>query len=1213
MHRILYLVLIVYGAFSQITQALLIREDLVVFYGNEVSLGAFFGSWLLWVAVGSVLAIPLRARLTNPIAWLRTTLIFLPFILLLQIVITRFSRYFFDISATQFIPLGDLFLAVTLINLPSALTLGLAFPLACHALYVLSRRDPVGGISSLYIFDALGALAGGFAFTFILIEWAGVWSSWGIILIVMAVTGMLLGKLEPVKSGVGFRSRNIFAGATLLFALLYLFSPLQDYFSRYMEEARFATLQPGMTLLDSTETRYGHVAIAKLGQQTSIVKDGRIGASFPVTEEIEKQAAYYTAQANIPRRILLFGGLAGGLPAELLRYPVERVTVVEQDRLAFEKLRPYLMTSTREALRDPRMEIVFEDGRRFTNRQSVVDYDLVLVVSHDPSSAHENRYFTADFYTSLNDMMSDAGVICTEVSSASNYLGSTVRSYSGSLLATLNHAFDHVAIMPGDVHTYCASNQSGQVTEDPSLLEHRYLATPLATHRFPAASFYSMLPQDRIAFVRQQLQHESAEINTDARPVTYYYNMLLWGKFSSSRFVEWLEKLRQMGAWPYVIPLLVLVLLSLLRFSLQPVDTGRFQRQSASLILVVLGMIAMAAQLTLLYSYQAHVGFVFSRIALLNSLFMAGLALGAGVIGQRLARLDRTAYALIAVMLVTTIFLDLLPPVYHALGYLALEHQEFVYLTLTLLIGLLTGAGFPLGVQLAQADTGNVMRSSGITAAADNLGGSAGGFLTGALLVPILGVDMTCYTLALMAFLSLLPLLYASTPLVHFDKLRVRGYQAFPYPTLSWLLLWIVGSVFLIKLLMPAEIREPTLKFDQTTLNAVSQSKNFTLNTKPVPHYLGYVSDQNDTNPETVSLASMAVTRDIRGYGGPINLLVSINHKGTLQGVKHIASRETPSYIEDIDSWLKSLKGISLKQRPLSLDDIDGLSGATTTSRAALATISRAASEVSEMAFGKALFTQTTVTIDWIQPRVLMLLTLLALFFPVWKSGRDNWRLAYQGLVLVVLGFWFNMLVTEVDLVNLSEGRIPSPYASLPHFLLISFTLVITLLLGQVYCGYICPFGALQEFISRIGRHLYLRSYPDQELERRMRYVKFILLACLLLGYWLTRNKNWIYFNPMQHFFAFQLEGWILLITAISLIGALFYYRFWCRYFCPFGAFLAIGNKIALFKHSGPQRDFHHCDLGVDNEYDIDCLHCNRCIDARDYGLRKRKTTRPRA
>ena len=71
MHRLIYLALVVYGAFAQITQALLIREDLVVFYGNEVSLGAFFGSWLLWVAVGSALAISLKHRIADPLPWVR--------------------------------------------------------------------------------------------------------------------------------------------------------------------------------------------------------------------------------------------------------------------------------------------------------------------------------------------------------------------------------------------------------------------------------------------------------------------------------------------------------------------------------------------------------------------------------------------------------------------------------------------------------------------------------------------------------------------------------------------------------------------------------------------------------------------------------------------------------------------------------------------------------------------------------------------------------------------------------------------------------------------------------------------------------------------------------------------------------------------------------------------------------------------------------------
>ena len=149
------------------------------------------------------------------------------------------------------------------------------------------------------------------------------------------------------------------------------------------------------------------------------------------------------------------------------------------------------------------------------------------------------------------------------------------------------------------------------------------------------------------------------------------------------------------------VPLLVLIVLTLLRFSMQPLNVPRFTRQSASLVLVVLGMIAMAAQLTLLYSYQAHIGFVFSRIALLNSLFMAGLALGAGFIGQRLVRSGQSAYALIAVMVSTTVLLATLPSLYHYMGDMGLGIQQPLYLSLTVLIGLLCYSIFsrrgPLG------------------------------------------------------------------------------------------------------------------------------------------------------------------------------------------------------------------------------------------------------------------------------------------------------------------------------------------------------------------------------------------------------------------------------------------------------------------------------------------------------------------------------------
>jgi len=1216
--HILYLTLVVLGIYAQVAQALLIREDLVVFYGNEVSLGAFFGSWLFWVAAGSASVLLWRGRswIKAPLPLLRGLLLSLPFLLALQITATRLVRHLLEVSASEFVPLGDLFAAILVITLPTSLVVGLAFPLACKALGQ-SRETAAGAdtgqimvtvrsVSGLYIFDALGALAGGVLFTFVMIEWLGVWRSLGAV-------GILLG-LVVVLLADGLRRPAALLGlATGLLGLALLATPLGRVLQEHMEAMRFSSLQPGLELLDSVETRYGHVAVARLGEQISIVTDGRITTSFPNPEQVQQEAAYFYAQAAGARRVLLFGGLASGLVEELLRYPVERIDVVEEDRRAFERLRPWLEPATQAALADPRLVVHFMDGRRFANGLQVsAAYDLVLVLAADPASANSNRYFTLEFYREMQRAMAPDGVLCTGVSSASNYLGREVRSYSGSVFRTLSAVFPELAIMPGDEHVYCAATQAGRVSEDPHVLEQRYLATPLQEHRFPSMGFLSLLQADQVRFVRQQLEAEGGELNTDARPVTYYLNMMLWGKFSGSAFVEWLETVRNMGAWPYLIPPAIFILLMLLHAGVQALPRPRLRRHTATLALVLLGVVAMAVQLALLFSYQSHVGFMFGRIALLNGVFMTGLALGAGALGQRLARMPRSGLPLAGLLGLTALSVALLPLLLAWLGGLDTGRQEAAYLLLCLLAGLLTGTGFPLGVALAHQDTREILATSGLIGAADDLGGAIGGLLTGALLVPILGVSGTCYLLAAVALLALLPLLLAEVAWRPQPWLQVRGYRAFPYAGFSLLLLFVTLTVYLLVLVARGTGPEPLVHFDSDVLAEVSGSERFELREQPVPHYLGTDAgsvtggEAATAAVDTVSLATLPVAGDIHGYAGPLNLLVAVDRAAVLRGVRLLASVESPSYTVGLGDWLAGLAGTEVADAPLDLARIDALSGATVSSRAALATINRAVQVGSEAAFGQrfAAAAEAGISRTWQTPGFLLTLLLVLAFFPVYLSGREGARLAYQAAVLLVLGFGLNNLITEVDLVNLSQGQFPSFATDPRHWLLLVFAMITLLLFGQAYCGYVCPFGALQEFISRLGRRLYLRRYPVHGIDTRARYLKYVLLGLMLCAVWLSGDASWSSFNPMQHLFGGHLPFWMALLTGIVLGGALFYYRFWCRYFCPFGAFLALGNKLALLKRLAPRRRFEHCDLGVRDEYDVDCLHCHRCLSAKDFGVR---------
>jgi spermidine synthase len=1224
----IFIAILVLGACAQLVQALLIREGLVVFYGNELSLGAFYGSWLFWLAVGALAVARLRGHrwVREPLPALRWLLLLLPLLLLVQVLALRSVRGLLGVSASELVPLGELFLSLAAVTVPSGAALGISFPLACKALADAAGpggavgRDTgaaTGLVSRLYVADALGALIGGVLFTFVLVQWLGFARTLGALTLVLAVIAW---SLRPVRRGCCVLAPSslaalALAGLGLALALL----PPTRALEWELEVLRFARLQPGLELLRSVETRYGHVAVARLGQQISIVADGQVRESFPQPAEARREAAFFAAQAPGLRRVLMLGGVAGGLPAALLRYPVERIDLVEEDRRAFEAVRPYLGADTRAVLADPRLTLHFEDGRRFVNRLPAgEDYDLILVLAASPGTTHGNRYFTRDFYAQARAHLHPDGVLCTRVAGAANYLGSEVAGYAASVYRTLGSVLAHVAIVPGDSQTLCASSAPEQVTDDAAELTRRHRAMAAAPHDLPEGAFANLLEPRAVAFVRSRLDAAPVEINTDERPVTYYLNMLLWGRFSGSGLVEWLKTLRELGPWPYLLPPALLLVLWLLRSALEGGTRSAGERRGAVFLLALLGMIAMAAQLTLLLGYQSRVGFMFERIALLNGVFMTGLALGAGL-GTALARAGRPGRApttmLAAVMVAVAVGLLALPAALRLLGSAAVVWQEPGYLALALLLGLLTGTGFPLGVAITHRDRPEIVHSGGLTAAADNLGGAIGGLVTGALMLPLLGSAATCRVLAILAGFALIPLLAARLLPVGPVR-RGRGVPSFPWPRLGWVLIYAVLLVYGWHLLEERAAPGPKLRVEPSRLaelvGVLPGGLGFAEVERPFVHYLGRSPDapSGTGEPTVAAAASMAAAPDISGYGGPINLLLAVNREARLLGVEYLDSGETPAYIAGIDDWLAGLAGADLTAGPLGLERVDGLSGATVTSRAALEAINRTAGRLGEAAFGAAIPSLRIPPVATLDTAFRATATLLAAALLVHLTGSRRARLVLLVAALAVLGLWLNTPLTEIDLVNLSLGHVAAPADNPQRWLLLGFAGVTALLFGPIWCGLLCPFGALQELLSRAGRRLGLRSCPDRRVDRAVRYIKYLLLAAMLMAVWLTGNTLWAAFDPMQQLFGsglwVRLGGWMPVLAAAVLLGSVVYVRFWCRYFCPLGAFLALGNKVALLAPLAPRRRFEHCDLGVQHEYDLDCIRCGRCLGDEDTRLRHR-------
>lgn len=139
-------------------------------------------------------------------------------------------------------------------------------------------------------------------------------------------------------------------------------------------------------------------------------------------------------------------------------------------------------------------------------------------------------------------------------------------------------------------------------------------------------------------------------------------------------------------------------------------------------------------------------------------------------------------------------------------------------------------------------------------------------------------------------------------------------------------------------------------------------------------------------------------------------------------------------------------------------------------------------------------------------------------------------------------------------------------------FILWSFVAVTLLLWGRgVYCGWLCPFGALQELMLIASRRLKLPQWEFSDVvHERLWAVKYIILI-VLFGLSLQSLSEAALFAEVEPFktvtsLRFQRE-WPFVAYALALIAiSAFNRKFFCKYLCPLGAALAIPGRFRLFE-----------------------------------------------
>ncbi len=153
-------------------------------------------------------------------------------------------------------------------------------------------------------------------------------------------------------------------------------------------------------------------------------------------------------------------------------------------------------------------------------------------------------------------------------------------------------------------------------------------------------------------------------------------------------------------------------------------------------------------------------------------------------------------------------------------------------------------------------------------------------------------------------------------------------------------------------------------------------------------------------------------------------------------------------------------------------------------------------------------------------------------------------------------------------------------------FILMILGFLLALILGPVFCGWVCPLGSFQEWIAKIGKKIFKRRYNHfipEKADKYLRYLRYLVAAWVIFV--TARSATLVFANVDPYFALFNfwssevaIGG--LVVLGVTILLSLFVERPWCKYACPYGALLGIFN---LFR------------IGKLRRNEKTCINCKKC------------------
>jgi len=747
--------LLLMGLSGITAQIVLLRELLVSFLGNELTLGVILANWMILVAIGSFLIGKSVEKVDKKIE------IFVVFQLVFSLAFPFaifLCRIFKNILLTtpgEALGFAPIWYSSFTILLPVSLPYGALFTYGCK-LYSQYGKDEASSVGKVYLFETIGSIIGGLLLTFLMIQYLNSFEIAFLISLMNPLIATFL--LPPIPKARFFSFRNILFSVSIFIVLFFVYLLLTPS-AKKIDSFSINSQWRNLNVIHNENSIYGNISVTQRGEQFTFYNDGVPSITTPIPDiaSIEDFVHFPMLFHKKPESVLILSGGAGGMIHEILKYPVTHVDYVELDPLLLKLVQRFSTPLTQSELSDQRVKIHYQDSRLFTQRTGE-RFDIIFIGLSAPQALQTNRLFSLEFFSTAKRKLNPNGILVLSLPGSLTYISPELRDLNGCILDTLKSVFGSVRIIPGDVNLYLASDSNLLDLLTPKEIAERLEERKIQTSLVKKNYIEYRLHRRWLQWYWKSMEGRRIHINSDFRPLGVFFNLSYWNALFSpylTGIFKWFE------GFHLTFTLIKIILITII-LSIIFIKMPQHSRHAVTYSIFTTGLTGMIFSLALIFTFQTFYGFLYHQIGLLVAIFMAGIASGSFFITNLFDRMKNDSLLFLKTEIAIILFSILLPfafltPSHHLEDKVVYVILYGAILIMSFLSGMFTGIQFPLAVKIYldnPSRKGKLGQTAGLLYGADLFGGFFGGLLGGVFLLPLLGLKETCFMMAMIKISS---------------------------------------------------------------------------------------------------------------------------------------------------------------------------------------------------------------------------------------------------------------------------------------------------------------------------------------------------------------------------------------------------------------------------------------------------------------------------